>query len=143
LEEKMIKKRMVLRFTKKTWKQPIVHHLVKDYDLAFNILIASVFPKEASLMVLEISGREENFNRGMAYLERCGVVHESLEANIRKDDDLCVHCGACTAVCPTGALFLQRPDMWVVFEPEKCSGCELCIKACPPRAITSTLSRRI
>jgi len=133
---------MVLRFTKKTWKQPIVHHLVKDYDLAFNILIASVFPKEASLMVLEISGRKENFNQGMAYLEKCGVTHESLEANISKDDTLCVHCGACTAVCPTGALSLQHPTMLVTFEPEKCSGCELCVKACPPRAIISTLSHQ-
>ncbi len=136
----MIKKRMVLRFTKKTWNQPIVYRLVKEYNLAFNILKASIFPKEASLMVLEISGAETDFDRGMAYLKGCGVVYEPLEANIKKDENRCVHCGACAAVCPTEAISIQRPEMYVVFDPEKCSGCELCVKACPPRAIIATLS---
>ena len=136
----MIKKRMVLRFSKKTWNQPIVYRLVKDFDLAFNILKASVFPKEASLMVLEISGDEAEFDRGMAYLDSYGVVYEPLEANIKKDEERCIHCGACAAVCPTGALAIQRPEMKVVFDTEKCSGCELCVKACPPRVIVATLS---
>ncbi len=136
----MIKKRMVLRFSKKTWNQPIVYRLVKDFDLAFNILKASVFPKEASLMVLEISGDEAEFDRGMAYLDKFGVVYEPLEANIKKDEDRCIHCGACAAVCPTNALYIQRPEMRVIFDTEKCSGCELCVKACPPRVIVATLS---
>ncbi len=136
----MIKKRMVLRFSKKTWNQPIVYRLVKDFDLAFNILKASVFPKEASLMVLEISGDEAEFDRGMTYLDEHGVVYEPLEANIKKDEDRCIHCGACAAVCPTHALFIQRPEMRVVFDTEKCSGCELCVLACPPRVIVATLS---
>jgi len=136
----MIKKRMVLRFTKKTWNQPIVYRLVREYNLAFNILKASVFPKEASVMVLEISGLEADFDRGMDYLKDCGVIYEPLEANIKKDESRCVHCGACAAVCPTEALHIQRPEMHVVFDPEKCSGCELCVRACPPRVIVATLS---
>jgi ferredoxin len=139
----MIKRRMVLRFSKKTWNQPIVYRLVRDFDLAFNILKASVFPKEASVMVLEISGAEAEFDRGMTYLESCGVIYEPLEANIKKDEDRCVHCGACTAVCPTGALAVQRPEMRVVFDTEKCSGCELCVKACPPRVIVATLTSQV
>lgn len=136
----MTKKRMVLRFTKKTWNQPIVYRLAKEYDLAFNILKASIFPKEASLMVLEITGSEADFDKGMAYLKNCGVVYEPLEANIKKDEDRCVHCGACAAVCPTEAMGIKRPEMLVVFDPEKCSGCELCVSACPPRVIVATLS---
>ena len=47
----------------------------------------------------------------------------------------CTDCGACTAVCPTGALAVQRPEMKVIFDQEKCSVCELCVPACPPRAM--------
>ena len=105
----MIKKRMVLRFTKKTWNQPIVYRLVKEFNLAFNILKASIFPKEASLMVLEISGAEADFDRGMTYLKDCGVVYEPLEANIKKDENRCVLCVACSSVCLTEAMSMQRP----------------------------------
>jgi len=38
-------------------------------------------------------------------------------------------------VCPTGALSIQRPEMEVVFDQKKCSVCELCVPACPPRAM--------
>jgi Fe-S-cluster-containing hydrogenase component 2 len=38
-------------------------------------------------------------------------------------------------VCPTGALSIRRPEMEVVFDQKKCSVCELCVPACPPRAM--------
>ena len=55
--------------------------------------------------------------------------------NIYKDEEICTHCGACTAVCPTEALYIKRPEMQVIFDKEKCSVCELCILTCPSRAI--------
>ena len=36
---------------------------------------------------------------------------------------------------PTGALAVQRPEMKVIFDQKKCSICELCVPACPPRAM--------
>lgn len=41
----------------------------------------------------------------------------------------CVHCGACVAVCPTGAL--NNDDGMVTYDPAKCVMCDACIKACP------------
>jgi L-aspartate semialdehyde sulfurtransferase ferredoxin len=38
-------------------------------------------------------------------------------------------------VCPTGALYIERPSMKVIFEKDKCSACELCVVACPARAM--------
>jgi len=52
---------------------------------------------------------------------------------MKRDNERCTHCGACTAVCPTGALAIQRPEMNVVYDQTKCSLCELCIPACPVR----------
>jgi ferredoxin len=55
--------------------------------------------------------------------------------DIGRNKNKCTHCGACTAVCPTGALAVQRPEMSVVFNHKKCSVCGLCVPACPTRAM--------
>jgi len=124
-----------LRFSKKTWDKPIVYRLAKDYNLVFNILKASVFPRQESIMVLELRGTEEDYHRGIEYLMSKGIIVEPIEYDISRDEEVCVHCGACTAVCPTGALWVKRETMEVVFSPETCVACELCIKACPVRAM--------
>ncbi len=43
----------------------------------------------------------------------------------------CVACGACTAVCFSGALSHNRPGWELNFKPELCVICGLCVKACP------------
>ena len=47
----------------------------------------------------------------------------------------CFQCGTCTALCPTGALEVIRPEMEVAFDASKCSACELCCVVCPARAM--------
>ena len=133
----MTSKKIVLHFSKENWRKPIVYKLVKDFNLSFNILKANVLPRQESFMVLELSGPKADFKRGMEYLSEVGVAVEPIEKDIARDDQKCTHCGACTAVCPTGSLYIQRKTMEVLFDSTKCSGCELCIKACPPRAMES------
>lgn len=135
----MIAKKIVLHFSKENWNKPIVYKLVKDYNLSFNILKASILPQQESFMVLELSGPKADFKRGLEYLAQCGVGIEPIEREIVRLEEKCIHCGACTAVCPTGSLYINRKTMEVLFDSGKCSGCELCIKACPPRAMESRL----
>jgi len=47
--------------------------------------------------------------------------------------------GACTAFCPTGALAFEKKSLKVLFDAEKCNGCELCVSACPVRAMEINL----
>ena len=124
-----------LRFPKSVVDKPIVSDLVKRYDLAFNMLKATIFPQQEGVVVLELSGKRKDYNEGIRYLKQMGVKVERVAQDIRRDEDVCYQCGACTAVCPTGALWIQRPDMDVIFDPEKCSACELCISVCPPHAM--------
>ncbi|MFH0813664.1 MAG: NIL domain-containing protein [Pseudomonadota bacterium] len=131
----MISQKIVLRFPRHLVDKPIVCTLVKRYDLDFNILKANVTPKEEGLLVLEIKGDNESFRQGMHYLENVGVWIQPLSQDILRNDDRCIHCGACISVCPSGALMLERNTMKVNFDNEKCIACELCIKACPPRAM--------
>jgi ferredoxin len=131
----MIRHKIVLHFPHEQVDKPIVSKLVRDFNLDFNILKASITPREEGLLVLEIIGKEKDYERGMAYIESCGVTIQPLSQDIRRNDLKCTHCGACIAVCPTDALFVKRDSMEVGFDNEECVACELCIKVCPPRAM--------
>ena len=124
-----------LRFPRTVAQKPIVCFLTKDYDLVFNILNATVLPRKEGLMVLELTGTRRNFKEGVAYLKDQGIQVENASQEVQRVKKKCTHCGACTAVCPTGALVVQRPEMSVKFDQEKCSVCELCVPACPTRAM--------
>jgi len=131
----VIKKKIVLHFPHGQIDQPIVYHLVKDYDLQFNILKASITPEEEGLMVLEMTGKKDNYDKGIAYLEGCGIKIEPLSRDVTRDDTKCVQCGVCVPICPTGALFLDPKTREIKFDNAKCIACELCVKICPPRAM--------
>ena len=131
----MVSRKIVLKFPQDMVDEPIVCGLVKRYNLEFNILKAHVTPKEEGRMVLEINGEQDSFNQGMQYLKDVGVGVQPLSLDIVRDDDRCIHCGACTAVCPSGALALDRETWMVNFNNDKCIACELCIKACPVRVM--------
>ncbi|HCP60132.1 MAG TPA: (Fe-S)-binding protein, partial [Dehalococcoidia bacterium] len=55
-----ISKKIVLHFPQRITDRPIVCRLIKDYDLEFNILKASVSPDKEGLMVLELRGKQDN-----------------------------------------------------------------------------------
>ena len=131
----MYSKILILRFGKTEAHEPIVCNLTRDHDLIFNILNATILPRKEGIMVLELSGSKKNFKEGVKYLKKKGVHVENASQEISRDKVKCTHCGACTAVCPTGALSVERPEMSVTFEQKKCSICELCVPACPTRAM--------
>lgn len=130
-----MKKRIILRFKRSTINKPIVYRLIKDYDLVFNILRANVSPKAESMLVMEIEGTDENFAKGMEYLKTWDIDMVSIEQDINRDEERCVHCGLCTSVCAPEALDIDRETMQVRFDYEKCVACELCVKVCPVKAM--------
>jgi ferredoxin len=130
-----ISRRVVLHFPRILVDQPIVYRLVKDYNLEFNILKASVTPKEEGLLVLELSGEQRDYEQGMEYLAGIGVGIQPLSQNVIRNEARCTHCGACITICPTGAFTLELPSRRVNFQAERCIACGLCIKPCPPRAM--------
>jgi len=131
----MYSKKIVIRYTPDTVQQPVIYQLVKQYDLVFNILKARIFPRREGVIVLELSGLKENFDRGIGFLKKLGLKVEPLSKSVSQNVNRCVHCGACTAFCPTGALSFEKSTLKVLFEPENCNGCELCVSACPVRAM--------
>ena len=86
-------------------------------------------------MVLELTGSKKNFKNGVQYLKDQGVIVKNASQEVTRDEKSCIHCGTCTAVCPTAALSVKRPEMLIVFDKKKCSVCELCITTCLTRAM--------
>jgi ferredoxin len=132
----MATRKVVLIFPKEKIDKPIVYSLIKDFNLTFNIMKASITPDQEGHMVLELSGENSEIEKGMKYLKDQKVSIQPLSKDIKVNWDKCTQCGACVSICPTGALYVKdQKTMEVAFDPEKCIACELCIRPCPPRAI--------
>jgi ferredoxin len=111
--------------------KPITYHLIRDFDLQINILHADISLNKVGKLVVDITGTESNIEAGLKYVEDQGIQYKLFTKTIIWQENDCVHCGACTAVCPSGALELDRQNWSLTFDKEKCMVCELCVKACP------------
>jgi L-aspartate semialdehyde sulfurtransferase ferredoxin len=127
----MIKKRYVLNFPPESGDKPLSYHLVRDYDIRINILKAEVYPGKRGSLLLELQGKKENIEKGVQYLTDHQVICEPLEKRIRFQENRCIDCGNCTAVCFAGALTMNRKTWKLEFDKSQCVVCELCIPACP------------
>ncbi len=131
----MTSKRIVLHFPQRLVDKPIVYKLIKDFNLEFNILKAYVTPQEEGLMVLELQGSDEDYNKGLEYLKSSGVRIQPLSEDIIRNEAKCTDCGVCVTICPTSALVVDPITRKIHFYDNKCTACELCIKACPTHAM--------
>lgn len=130
-----------LRFPKETSDQSIIYRLIKQYDVEVNILRADILPQREGILILELIGHKANIAGGLDYLNELGVSIERLAARVRRDDEKCFQCGACTGVCPVDALYIRRDDMAVLFDADKCTGCSQCVLICPVRAMEMSLGK--
>ncbi len=130
-----VTKRIVLRFPPRLVERPIIYRLVKDYDLEFNILKASITPEQEGVLILELKGNRTEYDKGIEFLEKTGVKIQALSQEVSRNDSRCTHCGACVTVCPTGAFRVNPSTREILFDNAKCIACGLCIPACPPHAM--------
>ena len=132
----MARVRLDLTFPPRQATKPVTYHLVKDFDLTPNILRAQIQPGQQGRMLLEVSGPREAIDEGIAFLEDEGLTVSPAASDIELDEESCVVCGLCTAVCRPGALTLDAESAALVFDKDACVYCEACVVACPRRAVT-------
>jgi ferredoxin len=125
------KKRVILTFPSLLIEKPITYHLVKDYDFRVNILRAKILSGEEGRLLFEVEAEPEDLERGFEFLKSEGVSITPLSKEIQWNEDSCTHCGACTAVCGSGALSLDTGTWHLLFNVDKCVACEFCVNACP------------
>ncbi len=128
----MARCRVVLTFPPDLIDRPIAYHLIKDFDLAINILRANIKPNEEGKLLLEVeNSTDANIERGLDFLRAQGIKVKLLSKEISRNEEECVDCGACTGVCYPKALHIDPVTSKVAFDKEKCIACEICLKACP------------
>jgi len=130
-----ISHRVILHFPSRVVNQPVISNLVKNYDLSFSIIKASIIPDQEGYVVLELTGDQESYNAGIRYLNDAGVQVEPFSQNIQRSEERCVQCGACAGYCPTGAFSVEGTERTIVFDNNLCVACGLCLTACPARAM--------
>ena len=132
----MIKKRYILNFPPQSGDKAFSYHLVKDYDIRINILKAEVYPGKRGSLLLELHGKKNNIENGVEYLQKNNITCEPLDKRIHLEEDKCIDCGNCTAVCFAGSLTMNKETWKLEFDKDKCVVCELCIPACPLNLFT-------
>ncbi|MEE8547522.1 MAG: 4Fe-4S binding protein [bacterium] len=131
-----MEKTLILRFSKKTWNKPVIHGLSKSADLVFNILEAKVLPRQEAYAIMKLEGQEDEFEKGLEFLKTANVVVEEVPDKVLRDEESCMHCGTCTATCPSGALSVgPPPDFEIPLDLDLCVACGTCVKVCPVNAM--------
>lgn len=133
----------LLVFPQEVMYKPLIFKLAREFDLSFNILEAKILPRREGRLILELKGSGEDLERGIDYMKAEGVLVSRIADQIHRDEESCVHCGACTAVCRTGALSVTPGTMEVAFTTEKCVACGQCELACPMKAIIGVNIERL
>ncbi len=99
--------------------------------MEINILKADINAGKEGKLLLEFRAEKKEMERGLKYINEKGVGIAPVSKQISLQLENCVHCGACTAVCFTNALTMEKPSWELNFKTEKCIVCGLCLKACP------------
>jgi len=129
----MAKTTVQLVYPNHAFDKPLISQLVKEYDVVFNILRADFGEDRRGRLTLALTGTTEHLEQGLAFLREQGVTVMPMKKNILWNKDKCVECGACTAVCPKRALYLDGQTLH--FDASLCIACEKCLSACPLRAM--------
>ena len=133
--------KIFLYFPPEQTEKPLIHHLIKEYDLMINILQAEVKQGKRGKLTADFKGDDKSLQNALTFLDSLGVKYKIFTKSIIWHENKCIHCGACTAVCPSRALSMN-PDNWnLSFNHDKCLLCELCIPACPVNAIDKDFSQ--
>lgn len=116
-------------------KKPLTYHLVKDYDLRINILHADIDQQKEGKLFVDLTGTKENIQKGLDFVEKEGVRYNIFTQSVIWNEKECIHCGTCTAVCPSSALAMDKKEWALRFDRSKCMACGLCVKECPLQII--------
>ncbi|NJN73627.1 MAG: 4Fe-4S binding protein [Limnothrix sp. RL_2_0] len=132
-----MKKRVTLTFPQDTVQMPVTYRLAKDFNIAANIIRAQVAPNQVGKLVVELQGDIDAIEMSLEWMKVQGIIVSLASKEITIDEDICVDCGLCTGVCPTGALSLDPATFRLNFTRQKCVVCEQCLPTCPVQAIAT------
>ncbi len=123
--------KLLLRFNPEIIKKPIISETVLETGVLLDIERARVEGPQGEIVV---NVPDDNCREVVNLLRHKKVEVTRLDVPITKDEEGCVHCGACVSVCPVGAIAFEY-DWRVRMDEKVCVQCGNCVNACPVRVI--------
>ncbi|MDR2700078.1 MAG: 4Fe-4S binding protein [Nitrososphaerota archaeon] len=126
--------RILLRLNENLVSEPIVSEVILENKVLVAILAAHINSKGGEI-VLEVP--DEEVDKIVSAFRQKGAT-VTVPKLIEVDSNRCFSCGSCVALCPVEAIGVTE-DLSIQFNKEKCVGsvCNICVDACPARAINS------
>lgn len=116
-----------------------VCRIAKLFDVEFSIVKANISSRREGYLIIDLKGTKETCDKVIAYLAENNINVTPVAQRIWHNEEECLDCGLCTALCPTSALTMNA-DNHLVFEKSKCIVCLNCTKICPVHALKSDLT---
>ncbi len=122
-------KKYLLRFTEETLSEPLLANCILETKVAINILRADA---EGNIL---IKFPKEDESAVIGFFKSKGVAVKEWKNVVARDEEACIDCGHCIALCPTKCFSFDE-NRKLVYDDDKCVLCGLCIDACPRRALS-------
>lgn len=123
-----------IRFKSGEIRQPIIAETVLKTGAKIEIELAKV---EGSTGEIVMNVPEESCRSVVEFLKSKNVDVTRVGETIVKDEESCVHCGACVSICPVSAISYEH-DWRVKLDKSQCVQCGTCVNACPLSVIRLT-----
>ncbi|MHC1593269.1 MAG: 4Fe-4S binding protein [Methermicoccaceae archaeon] len=124
-------KKLMVEIERDVLSKPIIAEVILETGAKLNIERAKI-DSESGEVVLNVPA--EDVERVKESFGRWGVHVRPIIHPVVKDENACIHCGACISVCPV-SVFSFGEDGSVVANEEECIMCGACITMCPVRAL--------
>jgi ferredoxin len=121
-----------LKFGVESIRRPILAETVLETGALLNIIKAWVEARRGEI-ILDVD--DAIAQDVMRRLREHGVEVTEIERVVEKDEEVCIHCGACLSICPV-EVFTLDGERRVVAEPKRCTRCGICVGACPVSALS-------
>ena len=139
-KEKQYKKIIQLTFSPENSGLPVMCHVVRRYDVTYNIVAAQTTLGKEGYLTVEMWGEDAKCREALQYLRDQGIIVTPACHHVSRYDDSCMHCGMCVAVCPVSALRVDLLSRLVLFDEEKCTACGMCTRICPVGAMHAEMT---